>query len=204
MIPRFNVLTLLIFVTTASALVTLNTLETITMTEPRYATLMGAVPHPPPYGMYEMVVTFHRDRGWPIWHTRASNHYMAHNAGLYFVEDGLLKPDFFPETDYFHVAVNVCVGLFILIAVGVASESYLRRHAKWHQFSLQFILALTAFVALLLANAKYDLVRWKGDAAWEYLPFFFIAVGLWCVFWTEWKLVGWGIAKVIETTKTIP
>jgi len=93
-------------------------------------------------------------------------------------------------------AINILIALAILASSAFTSESYFRRQAKWHQYSLQFILAITTFVALLLANGKYDLVRWRGDETWEYIPFFFIAMGLWCVFWTAWRLVGLGVGRI--------
>lgn len=98
--------------------------------------------------------------------------------------------------DFLHLTLNILIALSILASTAFTSESYFRRQSKWHQFSIQSVLAFTTFIALLLANAKYDLVRWRGDAPWEYIPFFFIAVGLWCVFWTAWRLVGWGVGWI--------
>lgn len=90
---------------------------------------------------------------------------------------------------------NILIALLILASTAFTTESYLRSQTKW-QFSIQGIMAFTAFVALILANTKYDLVRWHGSETWEYIPFFFIAMGLWCVFWTGWRLIGWGVGRV--------
>jgi len=89
----------------------------------------------------------------------------------------------------------VLIALLILFATIFTTESYLRRQSKW-QFTIQGIILLTVFVALLLTNAKYNLVRWRGDETWEYFPFFFIALGLWCVFWTGWRLVAAGVGRI--------
>jgi len=98
--------------------------------------------------------------------------------------------------NYLYLGLNILVILVILLATIFTTESYLRRQEKWHQFSLQFILASTTFIALLLANYKYDLVRWQGYFQLEYIPFFFIAIGLWCVFWTGLRLIGLGVGRV--------
>jgi len=98
------------------------------------------------------------------------------------------------------LALNIAIALVILLATFFTTESYLRRQAKW-QFSIQGIMVFTAFVALLLTNGKYDLVRWRGKESWEYIPFFFIAVGLWCVFWTGWRLAAWKLGRMAEVVK---
>jgi len=90
---------------------------------------------------------------------------------------------------------NILIALLIVAATASTTESYLRRQAKW-QFTIQGIILVTTFVALLLANAKYDFIRWRGDETWEFIPFFFIGLGLWCVFWTGWRLIGWGIGRI--------
>ena len=92
--------------------------------------------------------------------------------------------------------VNILIALAIFFATIFTTETYLRRKAKWHQYSIQSILIFTVFIALLLTNAKYDLLRWHGDELWEYFPFFFICLGLWCVFWTAWRLVAMGVGRV--------
>jgi len=137
-IPRFGILTLLIVVACACVLSWLNTRETTTITEPSYAPLMGAVPHPPPYTPKEMGVSVYIDRGWPIWHTRETMGVMAHNAALYIDDYGTpnarlrvggrfdLRDPAFPETSYVRLAINASVGLIILIAVGLASELFIR------------------------------------------------------------------------------
>lgn len=126
LIPHFSILTLLLVVSVACLLAWLNTRETITQTEPCYAPLMGVARHPPPYHIKEMCITFHVQRGWPIWHARSSHTYRAHNAGWDFV-DGWPTHDVLLETDYFRVGTNACIGLFILIAAGVVSEFFARR-----------------------------------------------------------------------------
>jgi len=90
---------------------------------------------------------------------------------------------------------NILTALLILFATIFTTESYLRRQSKW-QFTIQGIILLTVFVALLLTNAKYNLVRWRGDATWEYIPFFFICFGCWCVFWTGWRLIAAGVGRI--------
>jgi len=83
---------------------------------------------------------------------------------------------------------NILFALVILLATIFTTESYLRCKPKW-QYSIQSIMVFTTFVALILANGKYNLVRWRGDELWEYVPFLFIWFGCWCVFWTLLKLV---------------
>ena len=100
------------------------------------------------------------------------------------------------EFRYLPLTMDILLALAILAFTTFTTESYLRRQAKWHQFSLQFILAVTTFVALLLANIKYDIIRWRGDSGWEFIPFFFIAMGLWCVFWTGLRLIGSGVGRI--------
>jgi len=91
--------------------------------------------------------------------------------------------------DLSRVGLNLLVSASLLISTAFATEHRLRREGKWHQFTIAFILALTAFVALLCANVKYELIRWHGEAAWEYVPFAFIAFGAWCAFWAAWTLL---------------
>jgi len=121
--------------------------------------------------------------GWPVFHLRVR-----------FFEGVIIF-------NFFLLALNIFITLVILASTIFTTESYFCRQAKWHQFSILFILALTTFVALILANAKYDWVRWRGDATWEYIPFFFIAMGLWCVFWTGWRLVAMGFGRISGGTE---
>ncbi len=127
--PQFSILTLLVVVTCFSLLMTLNTRETTTIAEPQYAPLWGATPHPPPYDMKEMAIPVYKDRGWPIWHSRASKYFAAHNAALY-IDGPWGMGEFLPETDYTRLAIDACAGSFILIAVGVGSELLFRR-LRW-------------------------------------------------------------------------
>jgi len=112
------------------------------------------------------------------------------------------------EFRYLPLMMDILIALVILLATSVTTESYLRRQPRW-QFSIQSIMLFTVFVALLMMNIKYDFIRWhgtswwqgagfmeRGDAAWEYIPFIFIALGLWCVFWTAWRLVAAGVERV--------
>jgi hypothetical protein len=114
-----------------SLFVWLNNLETITEEEPQYAPLVGALPHPPPYDLQEMAVTFHRDRGWPIWHSRATNHFRAHNAALYYLSGPPLGPQLDWETDYRRLAVNAFVGFVVVALVGTVSELFVCGVLKW-------------------------------------------------------------------------
>ena len=42
-----------------------------------------------------MAIALHHDRGWPIWHTRKSDYFAAHNSALYRDENGeLVKPQY--------------------------------------------------------------------------------------------------------------
>jgi len=94
------------------------------------------------------------------------------------------------------IFINLSIALIILATTAFTTETYLRRKAKWHQYSIQFILACTAFIALFLTNAMYDLVRLRGDWPWDNLLFILIAVGLWCLFWTVWRLVAMGVGRI--------
>lgn len=136
----------------------------------------GKFPHP-----YKGIEEFFYDwHGWPVF-------YMVENL----VTFGEKRTYYWPL-----LFTNIIIALVIFASTAFTTETYLRRQEKWHQFSIQFILALTAFVALILANAKYDLVRWRGDAAWEYIPFLFIWFGCWCVFWTACRLIGLGVSRI--------
>lgn len=129
---RFSLLTFLIVVGVAALLLALNLRETSTVSEPSYAPAWGAARHPPPYEMKEMVVSRYSDRGWPIWHTRASNHFAAHNAAAYLQGGSAFIPAT-PETDYLRAGFDLAIGLLILLATGVASEAVLeslRRRAE--------------------------------------------------------------------------
>jgi len=141
--------------------------------------------------------------GWPFVYTETK----------YFVEP-FSKPIIYPSTpfrpflwsfsEYLDYSLpplftNVFIALVILLATIFATETYLRRQPRW-QFSIQSIMVFTVFVTLLTMNIKYDFIRWRGGAAgdstWEYIPFIFIALGLWCVFWAGWRLVGLGVIRI--------
>ncbi|MCE9553305.1 MAG: hypothetical protein K8T91_07995 [Planctomycetes bacterium] len=121
--PRFSILTLLVVITAASVLCGLNVRKRTTWTKPYYA----GTPHPPPYILKEMTITFYEDRGWPIWHTRAETNYAAHNAALYWLNDEQMGSHDLPVTDTARAVVDVLIGLAILVAVGIASELLIRR-----------------------------------------------------------------------------
>lgn len=87
LLPRFSIASTFLATVVAVFLVALNLRESRSITEPYYAPLFGAVWHPPPYVMKEMAIDVHYDRGWPIWHTRRSEHLAAHNAPLYLTDD---------------------------------------------------------------------------------------------------------------------
>jgi len=109
------------------------------------------------------------------------------------------NPDTNSPTSYkfspFFFAITILIAFAILAATIFTSESYLRRQPRW-QFSIQSIMVFTVYVAILTMNYKYGAVRWRGDATWEYIPFFFICLGLWCVFWTAWRLVAMGVSRI--------
>lgn len=123
MIPRFSILTLLVVITVASVLARLNTIATQTITKPYLA---GAQAHPPPYSIREMVISVHHDRGWPLWHTRASNHFAAHNSALY-IDGQFGMGEFYSELDYGRLTINAFAWLSILAIAGIASELLIRR-----------------------------------------------------------------------------
>ena len=132
---RLRFLWLFIVIGVAALIVALNVRQTKTITEPYYAPLWGAVQHPPPYAMKEMAISVHTDQGWPIWHTRASNHFAAHNARLVIDENGwpyegvqdprLRYEQATPETDYVRAGIDFAIGLLILIVAATASETAL-------------------------------------------------------------------------------
>lgn len=123
---RFSVLSMLVGIAAAAVLCALNMRATETVTEPEYAPLMGAVRHPPPYEMKEMAVTVHSDRGWPLWHTRASNHFAAHNAGAYLREGGPPYERASPETSIPRVAIDSAAGLLLVVASVALCEMIVR------------------------------------------------------------------------------
>lgn len=123
---RFSVISLVIIVTTASVLAWLNTRETRTVSKPYYAPMFGAVRHPPPYEMKEMAISVHRDRGWPIWHTRGSDHFAAHNAAAHLMEGGLPYEPAIPETDKTRAAIDIAIGFALLCISLIISEIVVR------------------------------------------------------------------------------
>jgi hypothetical protein len=123
MLMRCSLFSILVGVVTAAVLCVLNVRTTETVTEPYY---VGAAPPPPPYGLKFMTVTLHSDRGWPIWHTRASNHFAAHNAALFLDEGGFPYEQATPQTDYVRAGIDFVIGLLILIATAAASEAAVR------------------------------------------------------------------------------
>jgi len=123
---RFRLVSVFVVVFLAAVLAWLNARETQTITEPYYAPLFGAVPHPPPYEMKEMAISVHTDRGWPIWHTRASNHFASHNATAYLMDDGLPYDDPIPETDSVRALIDLVAGLSILVIALLSCEMIVR------------------------------------------------------------------------------
>ena len=129
---RFRFLSLLIVIAVAVLIVALNLRQSKTVTEP-YP--MDAVQHPPPCEMKFMTISVHTDQGWPIWHTRASNHFAAHNARLFIDENGwpyigvqdprLRYEQATPQTDYVRAGIDFAIGLLILIVTAAASETAL-------------------------------------------------------------------------------
>ena len=120
---RFRFLTLLIVVAATVLIVALNPRQSRTVTEP---IPMGGSVHPPRYEMKFMTISVHIDQGWPIWHTRASNHFAAHNAALYLEKGGLSYEQATPQTDSVRAGIDVAIGLLILIVTAAASETALR------------------------------------------------------------------------------
>lgn len=127
---RFRFLSLLIVIAVAVLIVALNLRQTRTVTEPY--PMLDAVQHPPPYEMKFMTISVHIDQGWPIWHTRASNHFAAHNARLVIDEGGLpyegvqdprlQYKQATPQTNYVRAGIDFAIGLLILIVTAAASE----------------------------------------------------------------------------------
>lgn len=130
---RIRFLSLLIVLAVAVLIVALNLRQSRTVTEP-YP--MDPVHHPPPTAMKFMVISVHTYQGWPIWHTRASNNFAAHNAALCIDEGGLPHEvdhdprlhykQATPETDYIRAGIDLAIGLLILIGTAVASETVVR------------------------------------------------------------------------------
>jgi hypothetical protein len=126
---RFRFLSLLIVIAVAVLIVALNLRQSKTVTEPY--SMWGAVQHPPPYEMKLMTISVHTDQGWPIWHTRASNHFAAHNAALFLDEGGLHYEQATPQTDYVRAGIDFAIGLLILIVTAAASETALWTFRRW-------------------------------------------------------------------------
>jgi hypothetical protein len=120
---RFRFLSLLIVTAVAVVIVALNLRQSNTVTEPY--PMGGAVQHPPPHEMKLMTISVYTDQGWPIWHTRASNHFAAHNAALFLDEGGLHYEQAIPQTDYVRAEIDIAIGLLILIVTAAASETAL-------------------------------------------------------------------------------
>ena len=60
---------------------------------------------------------------------------------------------------------NILIALLILASTAFTTETYLRLKPRW-QISIQSILLFTTFIALLLANAKHNLILWWGEESW--------------------------------------
>jgi len=125
---RFRFLSLLIVIAVAVLIVPINLRKSKTVTEPY--PMEGLGHHPPRYEMKFMTISVHTDQGWPIWHTRASNHFAAHNAALFIDEGGLPVHDprlqyeqATPQTDYVRAGIDFAIGLLILIVTAAASET---------------------------------------------------------------------------------
>src|SRR5262245_65383906 len=104
---RFRFLSLLIVIAVAVLIVALNLRQSKTVTEPY--PMGGAIPQSPPYEMKLMTISVHTDQGWPIWHTRASNHFAAHNVVLYLGEGGLPYEQATPQTDYVRAGFDFAI-----------------------------------------------------------------------------------------------
>ena len=126
---RFRFLSLLIVIAVAVLIVALNLRQSKTVTEPY--PMGGAVQHPPPYEMKLMTISVHTDQGWPIWHTRASNHFAAHNAALFLDEGGSHYEQATPQTDDVRAGIDLAIGFLILIVTAAASEMALRTLRRW-------------------------------------------------------------------------
>jgi hypothetical protein len=111
---RFPLVSIFAVVSLAAVLAWLNTRETQTVTEPYYAPMLGAAPHPPPYEMKEMAISVHADRGWPIWHTRSSTHFATQNATAYVTDGGLSFDDPIPKTEPVRALIDLVAGALIL------------------------------------------------------------------------------------------
>jgi len=94
-----------------------------------------------------------------------------------------------------YLVLNILLLLLILVSTAFTTESYLRHQPRW-RFSIQTLMVFTVFFSLLMMNINYDLIRWRGNESWEYIPFFIICLGLWCVFWAGWRLIGWGVGRI--------
>jgi hypothetical protein len=121
---RLHFLSLLIVIAVAVLIVALNLRQSKTVTEPY--PMGGAVQHPPPYEMKLMTISVYTDQGWPIWHTRASDHFAAHNAALFLDEGGWPYEQATPQTDYVRAGIDFVIGLLILIVTAAASETAVR------------------------------------------------------------------------------
>jgi len=146
------------------------------------------------------------EHGWPLVYCQRADFYVvqtdSYPDGVVF--EGSRWPFDKAQVMSFrpmYLVFNILFAILILLATAFTTESYLRRQAEWHQFSIQFILALTAFVALILANYKYDLVRRKSDYLLEYIPYIILCYGCWCVFWAVWRLVAWELGRMAEGLK---
>jgi hypothetical protein len=130
---RFRFLSFLIVIAVAVLIVALNLRQSRTVTEP-YP--MKGLVQQPPYEMKLMTISVYTDQGWPIWHTRASDHFAAHNAALFIDEGGLPHEGVHdprlqyeqatPQTDPVRAGIDVAIGLLILIVTAAASETALR------------------------------------------------------------------------------
>jgi hypothetical protein len=96
---RLALATLFLSVFVTAILLVLNFRESRTISEPYYTSMLGARRHAPPYAMKEMAIDLHNDCGWPIWHTRNTISFAAHNGGVYLNGD---CPQFGASSDSLH------------------------------------------------------------------------------------------------------
>lgn len=111
---RSRLVSVFVVISLAAVLACLNARETQTVTEPHYVPMLGAIPHPPPYKMKEMTISIHSDRGWPIWHTRSSGHFAAHNAATFANDNGLSYEKPTQRTEPVRAVVDLVAGALVL------------------------------------------------------------------------------------------
>ncbi len=125
--PRFSINSILVAIAVAAMLLALNTRQSKSTTEPFYASLKLTTAPPPPVQIRRLARAVNHDRGWPIWHTRATEHIAIHQHELEPYLGGVEFQDISATTNLLRAGFDFAVAVTIVILSIVLSEWANRR-----------------------------------------------------------------------------